>query len=373
MRLIALFALSLWTCLALAQTPPKIDAKSWLLIDYATGQALVSHDADRRIEPASMTKLMTAYVTFKALREGTVTAEQKVPVSTKAWKMIGSRMFIEPRKAVTVEQLIQGMIVQSGNDACVALAEAIAGSEESFVELMNVEAKRLGMKNTRFKNTTGLPDPEHLTTARDLGILAAAILRDFPEHYKTYSQKEFTYNDIRQQNRNRLLWVDSTVDGMKTGHTESAGYCLIASARRGERRLISILAGATSEDARAEESLKLLNHGFLFYDTVRLYEAGKVVSALPVWKGEADALEAGFLEDLVMSVPKNQADNLRFDLASMQPVLAPIMKGQEVAKLKVSLDGEELGEYPVVALHDVALAGFIGRNWDGLRLWFKSQ
>ncbi|MCB1916597.1 MAG: D-alanyl-D-alanine carboxypeptidase [Rhodocyclaceae bacterium] len=374
MRLVTFLILFLSAQLSFGQAsaPPQVAANTWLLLDYVTGQPLVEHDADRRIEPASLTKLMTAYLTFAALKEGRITPEQQVPVSEKAWKMIGSRMFIEPRKPVTVEQLVQGMIVQSGNDACVALAELIAGSEEGFVQLMNREAERLGMTSTRFMNTTGLPHPEHLTTARDLGILAAAIIRDFPAFYPTYSQKEFTYNDIKQPNRNRLLWVDPTVDGVKTGHTESAGYCLIASAQRGERRLISVLTGAASEAGRAEESLKLLNHGFLFFDTVRLYEAGKPVSSLPVWKGEADTLDAGFLNDLVLSVPKDQAAQLQFDLASVQPVTAPVTKGQQVATLRISLAGESIGEYPVRALHDVPEAGLIGRSWDALRLWIKS-
>ncbi|MCB1958000.1 MAG: D-alanyl-D-alanine carboxypeptidase [Rhodocyclaceae bacterium] len=374
MRILTFLLLFLSAQLSFAQVaaPPQIAADTWLLVDFSTAQPLVEHDADRRIEPASLTKLMTAYLTFAALKEGRITRDQQVPVSEKAWKMIGSRMFIEPRKPVTVEQLVQGMIIQSGNDACVALAELIAGSEESFVGLMNREAERLGMKNTHFMNTTGLPDPQHLTTARDLAILAASIIRDFPEFYPTYAQKEFVYNGIKQSNRNRLLWLDPTVDGVKTGHTDSAGYCLISSAKRGERRLIAVLTGASSEASRAEESLKLLNHGFLFFDTVRLYEAGKPVSELPVWMGETDTLQAGFLADFVMSVPKDQAQNLRFDLASMQPVTAPIQKGQAVGTLKVSLDGRELGQYPVVALHDVPLAGWFGRTWDALRLWIKS-
>ena len=372
MRLISILALLLFTHFAVAQTPPPIAARSWLLVDYATGQSLVEHDADRAIEPASLTKLMTAYLSFVALKEGRLKPEQVVPVSERAWKMEGSRMFIQPRKPVTVAELIQGVIVQSGNDACVALAELIAGTEEGFVSLMNREAERLGMKNTRFMNTTGLPHPQHLTTARDLGLLAAAIVRDFPDQYATYSQKEFTYNGIRQMNRNRLLWVDPTVDGMKTGHTQSAGYCLIATSRRGERRLISVLTGAASEASRAEESLKLLNHGFLFFDTVRVYEGGKAVSTLPVWKGSSDELQAGFLQDFIMSVPKDQASRLSFDLVSVQPVLAPVQKGQQVGTLKISLEGRELGTYPVVALQEVPLAGWFGRSWDTLRLWIKS-
>ncbi|MCB1887590.1 MAG: D-alanyl-D-alanine carboxypeptidase [Rhodocyclaceae bacterium] len=374
MRIVTFLFLFLTAQLAFAQgsAPPQIAADTWLLVDVATGQPLIEHDAGRRIEPASLTKLMTAYLTFAALKEGRITGDQQVPVSEKAWKMIGSRMFIEPRRPVTVDELVRGVIVQSGNDACVALAELIAGSEEGFVQLMNQEAERLGMRDTRFMNATGLPDPQHLTTGRDLALLTSAIMRDFPEYYPIYSQKEFTYNEIKQSNRNRLLWLDPTVDGVKTGHTDSAGYCLISSAKRGERRLISVVTGASSEASRAEESLKLLNHGFLFFDTVRLYEAGRSVSEMPVWKGETDTLQTGFLSDLVMSVPKAQAENLKFDLASMQPVTAPVQKGQQVGTLTVSLDGRELGKYPVVALQDVPLAGWFGRTWDALRLWIKS-
>ena len=373
MRLVSFFTLFFASVLAFAQVPPPVvAANSWLMLDYTSGQVLASRDPDKRIEPASLTKLMTAYITFSALREGKIKREQEVPVSEKAWKMEGSRMFIEPGKPVTVGELIQGMIVQSGNDACVALAEAIAGSTDAFVHIMNQEAKRLGMVNTHFTNTTGLPDAAHYTTARDLSILAAAVVRDFPEDYSTYSQKEFRYNNIPQRNRNRLLWTDPTVDGMKTGHTESAGYCLIASAKRGERRIITVVTGTSSEAARAEESLKLLNHGFLFYDTVRLYSAAQAVSTLPVWKGASNEVQAGFQRDFLMTVPKDQANKLKVDFVSLQPVIAPIAKGQQVGTLKVSLDGRALGEYPVLALQEVPLAGWFGRTWDALRLWIKS-
>ena len=373
MRFVTFFTLLFSSVLAFAEAPaPVVAANSWLMLDYTTGQVLASRDADKRIEPASLTKLMTAYITFGALRDGKLKREQEVPVSEKAWKMEGSRMFIQPAKPVTVGELVQGMIVQSGNDACVALAEAIAGSTDAFVHIMNQEAKRLGMVNTHFTNTTGLPDAAHYTTAHDLAILAAAVVRDFPDDYSTYSQKEFSYNNIKQRNRNRLLWTDATVDGIKTGHTDSAGYCLIASAKRGERRIITVVTGTNSEAARAEESLKLLNHGFLFYETVRLYSAGQAVSTLPVWKGSSNELQAGFQSDFLMSVPKDQASRLKVDFASMQPVIAPIAKGQQVGTLKVSLDGRELGEYPVLALQEVKLAGWFGRTWDALRLWIKS-
>lgn len=367
-----LFSLLSLTALAQAIPAPALAAKAWVLADHGTGQVLVSNDPDARIEPASLTKLMTAYLTFSALKAGTITPEQTVPVSEKAWRMEGSRMFIEPRKPVTVQELIQGVIVQSGNDACVALSELIAGSEEAFAALMNREASRLGMTNTNFTNSSGLPDPQLYTTARDLSLLASAIIRDFPEYYGLYSMKEYTYNGIKQPNRNRLLWLDGTVDGMKTGHTAAAGYCLVSTAERGPRRLVSVVLGASSDNVRAQESLKLLNFGFQFFDTVKLYSADQSLSQFRVWKGEANEVSAGFTSDFVMSLPKGQADKIEASLESLQPVLAPLQKGQQIGTLKLNLDGKLLGEYPVVALQDVPVAGFFGRLWDALMLWIKS-
>jgi D-alanyl-D-alanine carboxypeptidase (penicillin-binding protein 5/6) len=280
-------------------------------------------------------------------------------------------MFIEPRKPVTVDELIRGMIVQSGNDACIALAEAIAGSEEIFAQMMTREAQRLGMKNTSFMNSTGLPNPQHYSTAHDLALLAAAIVRDFPEHYPLYSLREFRYNNISQSNRNRLLWQDSTVDGMKTGYTENAGYCLITSAKRGERRLISVVLGTASESVRAAESQKLLNYGFQFYDSVRLYEKNQPVATLKVWKGGSDSVKAGFTGDFYLTLPKGQADNIKASVESLQPLLAPISAGQQVGIMKLTLDGKPFRELPVVALEAVPLAGIFGRGWDSLRLLFK--
>lgn len=357
----------------LAQTPPPpaLAAKSWLLIDHATGQTLAGHNENERIEPASLTKLMTAYIAFSAIKAGTIKPEQEAPVSEQAWRMTGSRMFIEPRKPVTVEQLLHGMIVQSGNDACVALAELIAGSEEAFAHLMNTEAKRIGMRNTHFTNASGLPDDNLYTTAHDLSLLAATLIRDFPEFYRLYSEKEYTYNGITQPNRNRLLWMDSTVDGMKTGYTKAAGYCLVSSAIRGPRRLISIVLGTESETIRAQESLKLLNYGFQFFDTVKLYTANEPLSRFRIWKGEENEVPVGFLDDFVMSLPKNQSERLEASLSSRQPLLAPVQKGQEVGHLTLTVDGQVVGDYPVVALEDVGVAGFFGRLWDALRLWIK--
>ncbi|MDO9596474.1 MAG: D-alanyl-D-alanine carboxypeptidase family protein [Azoarcus sp.] len=374
MRFIVAVLFSLLSLNALAQAipAPALAAKAWVLADHSTGHVLTSSDPDARIEPASLTKLMTAYLTFSALKAGTITPEQTVPVSEKAWRMEGSRMFIEPLKPVTVQELIQGVIVQSGNDACVALSELIAGSEEAFAALMNREAKRLGMSNTNFTNSSGLPDPQLYTTARDLALLASAIIRDFPDYYSLYSMKEYTYNGIKQPNRNRLLWLDATVDGMKTGHTSSAGYCLVSTAERGPRRLVSVVLGAASDNVRAQESLKLLNFGFQFFDTVKLYSADQSLSQFRVWKGQANEVSAGFTSDFVMSLPKGQADKIEATLESLQPVLAPLQKGQQIGTLKLKLDGKLLGEYPVVALQDVPVAGFFGRLWDALMLWIKN-
>ena len=361
--------------LALAEqlpTPPALAAKSWLLVDVAAGQQLAAQAPDQRLEPASLTKLMTAYLAFAALKQGTLKLDQTVPVSQKAWKTGGSRMFIQVGTQVKVEDLLKGMIVQSGNDACVALAEAIAGDEENFAQMMNREAQRLGMKDSSFRNSSGLPDAQHYTTARDLATLAAALIRDFPEDYaRYYSLKEFRYNNITQPNRNRLLYIDPTVDGLKTGHTEAAGYCLVSSAKRGSRRLLSVVLGAASDSTRAQESLKLLNYGFQFYDAVQLYAKNEAVSTLKVWKGQESAVKIGFTTDLVIAVPKGFGPKLRTELVAQQTLIAPITPGQVLGTLKVSLDDKAYGEYPVLALAAVPAAGIIGRMVDTVRLWFK--
>jgi D-alanyl-D-alanine carboxypeptidase (penicillin-binding protein 5/6) len=364
--------LCLAASLAHGAAPPEVVGKSWIVVDLSSGQVLAAQDPEERFEPASLTKLMTAYLVFKALREKKISLEQPVKVSERAWKAVGSRMFLQPGLPVAIEQLIRGMVVQSGNDACIALAEAVAGSEEAFAQAMNREAERLGMKNTRFANASGLPDPRHYSTARDLMTLAAALIRDFPEEYaQYYSQREFRYNNITQHNRNRLLWIDPSVDGVKTGYTEAAGYCLIASARRGTRRLLSVLLGSTSEATRAQESLRLLNWGFQFFDSVRLYQDGQTVKSIEVWKGAAERVNVGVRGDLVVTVPKGEADKLKAELLSQQPLLAPVAQGQRVGTLRVSLDGKPLGEYSVVALEAVGAAGFFGRAWDTLRLWMQ--
>ena len=353
-------------------TPPALAAKAWLLIEAASGQVLASQAADERLEPASLTKLMTAYLTFSAIKQGTIKLDQTVPVSEKAWRAQGSRMFIQVNTQVAVEDLIKGMIVQSGNDACVALAEAIAGSEENFAQMMNREAQRLGMKNSSFRNAAGMPDPQHYTTATDLAKLTNALIRDFPEEYaKYYSIKEFRYNKITQPNRNRLLWLDPSVDGVKTGHTDAAGYCLISSSKRGQRRLLSIVLGAASDGVRTQESLKLLNYGFQFYDAVQLYAKGQPVSNLKVWKGAQGTVKAGFANDFIVAVPKGYEQRLKAELVSQQPLIAPVTQGQVIATLKVSLDGKPYGEYPVTAIEAVPVAGVVGRMIDAVRLWFN--
>lgn len=351
--------------------PPNMAVKSYALLDINSDRFIAEQDADMRVEPASLTKVMTAYLTFKALQNNHLKPDQQVPVSTYAWKAEGSRMFIEPNRPVTVEELLHGVIVQSGNDASIALAEAIAGSEEVFTQLMNQEAKRLGMHNTNFKNSTGLPDPDHYTTARDLAVLASALIRDFPEQYRRlYSVKEYTYNNITQPNRNLLLWRDPHVDGIKTGHTKAAGYCLMTSAKRGDMRLISVVLGATSENARAAESQKLLNYGFQFYESQLVYKVGDAISQFKVWKGKENTLAATVAEDLFITLPKGEYSRVKATLTSRQPLIAPIKAGQEIGTIEFTLDGKVIDSQKLVASKDVSIAGFFGRLWDTIRLWF---
>lgn len=360
---------------AAAENPPApvLNAKAWYLLDMTSGQVLATQGPAERVEPASLTKLMTAYLTFAAIKAKTISEGQNLPVSVRAWKAGGSRMFIEPNRPVTVAEAMRGMIIQSGNDASIALAELIGGSEEQFAAMMNREAQRLGMKNTSFKNATGLPDPQHYTTVEDLSKLASALIRDYPDFYPLYSTKEYTYNKITQPNRNRLLWLDPNVDGMKTGHTDSAGFCLIASAKRGPRRLLSVVVGTQTESARSSESEKLLNYGFLAYDDVRLYEKGQSISALEVWKGETREVKAGFDRELYVTVPKGEAGKLKATLNTQKPLLAPISAGQKIGSMKVTLDGRDVAEVPVVALEKVDGAGFVGRTLDTMRLWFAKK
>jgi serine-type D-Ala-D-Ala carboxypeptidase (penicillin-binding protein 5/6) len=354
-----------------AAAAPAIAASSYVLVDWTSGQTIVAQNADERRDPASLTKLMTAYLTFAALKAGTITPSQPVPVSERAWRAEGSRMFIEPRRAVSVDELLRGMIVQSGNDASIALAELVAGSEDAFAQRMNDEAKKLGLANTSFVNATGLSHPQHYSTAADMAKLAAALIRDFPEYYPLYAIKDYRYNNITQANRNRLLWTDPYVDGVKTGHTDAAGWCLIASAKRGDRRLVSAVLGAASDNARAAESQKLLNYGFQSFDTIQLYAPGQPVSTLRVWKGAANDVGAGFVANRYLTLPKGKAEKLQLTMLATEPLVAPVAKGQRVGAVKVALDGALVAEFPLVALADVSGASFIGRAWDTVRLWFR--
>jgi len=356
---------------AQAPAPPAVAARAWTLVDVTSGQAIASHEADERRDPASLTKLMTAYVVFGALRQKTIVPSQMVSVSERAWRAEGSRMFIEPRKSVSVDELVHGMIVQSGNDASIALAELVGGSEPAFVDKMNAEAKRLGMLNTQFANVTGLSDPKHWSTAGDIAKLANAVIRDYPEYYPFYALREYRYNKITQPNRNRLLWTDPYVDGMKTGHTDAAGWCLVASAKRGERRLLSVVLGANSDAARAAESQKLLNFGFQAYDTVQLYQSGKPVATLKVWKGAEREVGAGFLADRYLTLPRGRAGDLKLTLEALEPLVAPVARGQNVGVVKISLDGGQVAAFPLIALDEVPQANLFVRAWDTVRLWFK--
>jgi serine-type D-Ala-D-Ala carboxypeptidase (penicillin-binding protein 5/6) len=356
-----------------APAAPSIAAVSWVLVDTLSGQTLGAANADERRDPASLTKLMTAYVAFAAVRAKTIVPSQMVTVSTRAWKAEGSRMFIEPRKAVSVDDLLHGVIIQSGNDASIAVAEAVAGTEEAFVDRMNQEAARLGMTSTHFVNATGLPDPQHYSTAGDMAKLTVALVRDFPEDYALYAQKEYRYNNITQSNRNRLLWTDPYVDGVKTGHTDAAGWCLVASAKRGDRRLVSVVLGAASDSGRASESQKLLNWGFQAFDTVALYQPGKPVTSLRVWKGTRRDVSAGFVADRYVTLPKGKADKLALTLESKEPLLAPVLNGQPVGVVKVALEGKPIAEFPMIALEEVPLANLFGRAVDTVKLWFTSR
>lgn len=348
---------------------PQLGAKSYLMMDFDSGRVLVEHNPDERVDPASITKLMTSYVVFKELSEGNITLEETASVSERAWRTGGSRMFIEPDMQVTIEDLVRGMIIQSGNDACVALAEHVAGSEEAFAGMMNHYGELLGMTNTHFMNSTGLPDPEHYTTAHDIALLSAALIRDFPEYYTWYSEKEFTFNNIRQHNRNTLLWRDPAIDGLKTGHTEAAGYCLAASAKRDGMRLISVVMGSSSESSRASDSQTLLNFGFRFYETVQLYQAGQELATGRVWKGLSDSVALGVENELFVTIPRGRYEELDARV-EMQPELsAPLAKGSVVGQISVRLGDEMIAGRDLITLSAVEEAGFFGRSWDSLRMW----
>jgi len=361
---------------------PELAARGFLLVDMTSGQILAERNADATADPASLTKLMTAYLVFQALRDHKITLTQRMSVSKRAWEESkggrsgGSAMFIDTTMQPTVDELLQGLIVQSGNDAAVALAEGVAGSTDTFVAMMNRQAQAWALASTSFRNVTGITEPGHRSTARDISQMAQHIVRDFPEYYHYYSQRDYTYNNIRQENRNLLLKRDATVDGMKTGYTDAGGYCLVASAQRdfpnGKRRLMSVVMGADSMQGRANETQKLLNWGFTAFDDVRLVEAGKAIATVPVWKGTAREARLGSLGAVYVSVPKGEGDKLKTVIERTDPLVAPLAQGQRVGSLKIATAaGTKVAEVPLAVLEAVPQAGILGRAWDAIRLWIR--
>ena len=351
--------------------PPQLGVKGYILIDHATGDVIAENNPDEILEPASLTKLMTAYTVFKALGDELISLEDPVRVSERAWGTEGSRTFIQVGTTVSVEDLLQGMIVQSGNDASVALAEHVAGTEEVFADLMNFYANQLGMESSSFRNSTGLPDPDHYMTARDAATIARAIITEFPEYYMWYSQRQFTYNEIEQFNRNSLLWRDESVDGLKTGYTEAAGYCLVTSAERSGMRLVSVVMGSYSAEARANDSQALLNYGFRFFETYRLYSGGDEVTTARVWKGDTDTVALGVAQDHYLTIPKGRYDSLNSETTLDTQLTAPIEAGATLGTVTISMNDEELAVLPLVALADVGEAGLWDRIKDEISLWFE--
>lgn len=350
---------------------PSINAKAYILQDFDSGIILASEKADEKMEPASLTKLMTAYIAFDELKQKRLKLTDQVLISERAWRTPGSRTFVEVGKRIPVQELLLGVIVQSGNDATVALAEHIAGSEDVFANLMNEKAKSLGMQHSHYMNSTGLPHPEHYSTAKDLAILARALIVNFPQYYQWYAVKEHAYNGITQYNRNLLLWKDRSVDGIKTGHTESAGYCLVASAKRGEMRLVSVVLGAKSENGRAEESAKILNYGFRFFETHRLYSANQTLKKVRIWKGEADNVAGGINQPIIITIPRGQYSALKASINLPERIMAPVKVGQKLGTVSVALSGEKLAELPLVAMENVPESGFISRLIDDVKLMLE--
>lgn len=355
-------------------TPPQLAVKAYVLYDYNSSQIIVSQNGNARMPPASLTKLMTAYLTFDALQHDTLSLKQILTVPQAAVSIAPgeSRMLLTAGQEVSVDDLLHGLIVQSGNDAAITLALNIAGSEIGFVDMMNKEALRLGMINTHFTNPAGLPDSQHYSSAADLAILSAAIVRDYPKYYPMFAQREFSFNNVKQANRNRLLWLDPYADGIKTGHTESAGFCLAGSAKRGDHRLIAVLFGADSDSLRATESQKLLNYGFQNFDAVRLYKKDQPVGEVKVWKGTSSYVELGFRQDMFLTIPKGMQNQLKATLETSQPIFAPLSGGQRMGMLRLTLVGKPYAEFPVVALDSVSLANVFARGWDSIRLFFQS-
>lgn len=359
-----------WAADQVVPAPPQLAAKAYLLMDAASGKVLVEHNAEERLPPASLTKLMTAYIATLEIRKGQVGEKDPVTISEHAWRTGGSRMFVQVGTQVALGDLLHGIIIQSGNDASVAVAEHIAGSEDAFADLMNTTAGKLGMSNSHFMNATGLPHPEHYSSAHDMARLARAIIYEDPEHYSIYAQKEFLWNNIKQPNRNLLLWRDKTVDGLKTGHTEEAGYCLVASAVRDGQRLIAVVFGTNSEQARAAETQKLLTYGFRFFETRTFYQKGAELAQAPVWKGAERQLKAGLAEDLTLTLPRGQMDKLQASMSLQPMIIAPVAAGQEVGKVEVRLGEQVLHSAPLVAIEAVEEGGFFRRVWDSIRLFF---
>ncbi|ABM19485.1 D-alanyl-D-alanine carboxypeptidase [Marinobacter nauticus] len=354
----------------LIPSPPQIAGSSWVLMDPLSGRVIMEHNSNERLPPASLTKMMTAYIVERELDEGRISMSDMVPISVKAWRTEGSRTFVQEGTSVSVEDLLKGVIIQSGNDASVALAEFVAGSEGAFVDIMNQQAQLLGMKDTHFENATGLPSADHFSTAYDLAVLARHIIQDYPENYPLYAQKHFTYNNIRQPNRNSLLWRDDSVDGLKTGHTEEAGYCLVASAKRGETRLIATVMGTSSSEARAQEVQKMLNYGFRYFETERLFRAGQELMASRVWGGQADEVSVGMPEDVYVTIPRGSREQLESVVDLDSVIKAPIKVGDELGRVRVVLDGETLVDEPVLALTEVPEGGLFKRIWDAIKLFF---
>lgn len=354
----------------LIPSPPQIAGSSYVLMDPKSGRIIMEQNSNERLPPASLTKMMTAYIVERELDEGRIRMSDQVPISVKAWKTEGSRTFVKEGTRATVEDLLKGVIIQSGNDASVALAEFIAGSESAFVDIMNQQAQLLGMKDTNFENATGLPSPDHFSTAYDLAVLARAIINDYPENYPIYAEKHFTYNNIRQPNRNSLLWRDESVDGLKTGHTEEAGYCLVASAKRNDTRFIATVMGTSSTQARSQEIQKMLNYGFRYYESERLFSAGQELVEAKVWGGESGELSVGVLEDAYVTIPRGSRDSLESSVDLDSVIKAPVQAGDELGRVKVSLNGDVLVDQPVVALAEVPEGGIFKRIWDAIKLFF---
>ncbi|MGF2736482.1 D-alanyl-D-alanine carboxypeptidase family protein [Marinobacter sp. DUT-1] len=360
---------------AMAQTvlipsPPQIAGSSYVLMDPKSGSIIMDENSHERLPPASLTKMMTAYIVERELDEGRISMSDMVPISVKAWKTEGSRTFVQEGTEVSVEDLLKGVIIQSGNDASVALAEFIAGSEGAFVDIMNQQAQLLGMKDTHFANATGLPAEDHYSTAYDLALLARAIINDYPENYPLYAEKHFTYNNIRQPNRNSLLWRDDSVDGLKTGHTEEAGYCLVASAKRDETRFIAVVMGTSSAQARAQEVQKMLNYGFRYYESERLFRSGQELMEARIWGGQADQVSVGLTEDVFVTIPRGSRNQLESTVDLDSVIKAPINVGDELGRVKVSLNGTVLVDEPVLALTEVPEGGLFKRLWDAIKLFF---